>query len=48
MLYSKNIKQEEKEYDLIVCGAGMSGFGAALAAAEEGLRVLLIERGTRS
>ena len=46
MLYSKNIKQEEKEYDLIVCGAGMSGFGAALAAAEEGLRVLLIERGT--
>ena len=38
----------EENHDLIVCGAGMSGFGAALAAAEEGLRVLLIERGTRS
>ena len=45
MLYMKNIDQDEKIYDLIVCGAGVSGFAAALAAAEEGLDVLLIERG---
>ena len=37
MLYTKNIRQEEKEYDLIVCGGGVSGFATALAAAEEGL-----------
>jgi hypothetical protein len=46
MLYTKNIRQEEKEYDLIVCGGGVSGFATALAAAEEGISVLLIERGT--
>jgi glycerol-3-phosphate dehydrogenase len=44
MLYTKNIRQEEKEYDLIVCGGGVSGFATALAAAEEGISVLLIER----
>lgn len=44
MLYSKHIKEESIVYDLIVCGGGVSGFSAALAAAEEGLRVLLIER----
>lgn len=46
MLYTKNINQLKQEYDLIVCGAGMSGFAAALSAAEVGLRVLLIERGS--
>ena len=45
MLYTKKIKNEEKAYDLIVCGGGVSGFAAALAAAEEGLNVLLLERG---
>ncbi|MBR5452682.1 MAG: FAD-dependent oxidoreductase [Clostridia bacterium] len=45
MIYSKELKCEEKAYDLIVCGGGVSGFAAALAAAEEGMRVLLIERG---
>lgn len=44
MLYSKHIKEESIVYDLIVCGGGVSGFSTALAAAEEGLRVLLIER----
>jgi glycine/D-amino acid oxidase-like deaminating enzyme len=45
MLYTKQIKEEATSYDLIVCGAGTSGFAAALSAAEEGLKVLLIERG---
>ncbi len=44
MLYTKKIKNEEKAYDLIVCGGGVSGFSTALAAAEEGVKVLLIER----
>lgn len=36
-----NIK---KEYDVIVCGAGMAGCCAALAAAETGAKILLIEQ----
>ena len=44
MLYQKDIK-ELAPYDLIVCGGGFSGFAAAYAAAREGLRTLLIERG---
>lgn len=32
-------------YDLAVIGGGSGGFGAALAAARAGLRVLLVERG---
>ena len=43
MKYSKEIKEWTEEYDLVVCGAGMAGFSAALSAAEEGLKVLLVE-----
>lgn len=32
------------EYDVVVCGAGTSGCFAALAAAREGVKVLLLER----
>lgn len=34
-----------KHYDLIVVGGGFAGVGAAIAAAESGCRVLLIEQG---
>ncbi len=34
----------EKKYDLIVAGGGMSGVAAAVAAAREGLKVLLVEK----
>lgn len=33
-----------KKYDLIVVGGGFAGFGAAVAAARDGLKTLLIER----
>lgn len=33
-----------KKYDLIVVGGGFAGFGAAVAAAREGVKTLLIER----
>ena len=32
------------EFDLIVCGGGPAGFAAALAAARQGVSVMLIER----
>lgn len=33
-------------YDIVVCGGGFSGFAAAFAAAREGKRVILIEKGS--
>ena len=42
MQYTKRI-DETKRYDLVVCGGGPSGCAAALAAAREGLSVLLVE-----
>ena len=41
--YSKCIPVREK-YDVIVCGGGAAGIGAALAAAEKGAKTALIER----
>ncbi|MFA6931361.1 MAG: FAD-dependent oxidoreductase [Lentisphaeria bacterium] len=32
------------EYDVVVCGGGMAGFGAAVAAARKGCKTLLVER----
>ena len=43
MKYSKDISSI-REYDVVVCGGGFSGFGAVCAAAREGANVLLIER----
>ena len=34
----------EKNYDVAVAGGGMAGVAAALAAAEEGARVAVIEK----
>jgi hypothetical protein len=42
MIFTKQIK-ETKPYDLVVCGGGPSGCAAALAAAQDGLAVLLVE-----
>lgn len=38
------MNQAQKQYDLIVAGGGMTGVSAAVAAAREGMRVLLIEK----
>ena len=35
---------ESSEFDVIVCGGGSAGICAAIAAAREGARVLLVER----
>lgn len=45
MLYTKELKCRGS-YDVLVCGGGFTGFAAAYAAAREGARVLLIERGS--
>ena len=41
--YSKTIPVQE-HFDVIVCGGGAAGIGAALAAAEDGAKTALIER----
>ena len=33
-----------KKFDLIVCGAGMAGFAAAIGAARAGSKVLLLDK----
>ena len=43
MRYEKII-ESAGEYDVVVCGGGFAGFGAACAAAREGANVILIER----
>lgn len=45
MLYTKNL-ETKGSYDVVVCGGGFSGFSAAFSAAREGLKVLLVEKGT--
>lgn len=41
--YSRDIPVSER-YDVVVCGGGPAGIGAAIAAAEHGARTALIER----
>ena len=39
-----NIKNYEKEYDVVVVGGGTAGVSAAIAAAETGARTLIVEK----
>ena len=41
--YTRNLKVK-KEYDVIVCGGGVAGVAAAVTAANNGLKTLLIEK----
>ena len=41
--YEKRITATDK-YDIVVCGGGPAGSGAAVAAAEQGMKTVLIER----
>ena len=41
--YTKNL-EVKKEYDVIVCGGGVAGVAAAVTAANNGLKTLLIEK----
>jgi len=45
VLYTKEIRTGGT-LDTVVCGGGFSGFAAAYAAAREGKKVALVERGT--
>lgn len=38
--------QQETQFDLIVVGGGTAGAFSAIAAAREGLKVAVVERGT--
>ncbi|WP_428672514.1 FAD-dependent oxidoreductase, partial [Roseibium sp.] len=37
-------RKPEADYDVIVAGGGAGGVGAALGAAQEGAKVLLVEK----
>ena len=41
--YVKNL-EVKKKYDVIVCGGGVAGVAAAVTAANNGLKTLLIEK----
>ena len=43
--YSKTIPVAA-HFDVVICGGGPAGIGAAVAAAEKGAKTALIERGT--
>lgn len=43
MIYRKEI-ETIGEYDIIVAGGGAAGIGAAVAAADMGMKVLVVER----
>ncbi|MFB2832763.1 FAD-dependent oxidoreductase [Aeromonas jandaei] len=44
MLYAKEISTAERHYDLIVVGGGSAGASAAILAARNGLKTLLVEK----
>lgn len=43
MLYTKEISTTE-QFDVVVCGGGPAGIGAAIAAAERGAKTVIVER----
>jgi len=43
LIYAKNDKIDNLHFDLVVVGGGTAGCGAAIAAAEQGLKVALIQ-----
>jgi hypothetical protein len=43
MLYPENTESETLGFDLVVVGGGLAGCGASIAAAEQGLKVALIQ-----
>lgn len=43
MIYTKNLPESDA-FDVVVCGGGPAGIGAAVAAAERGARTAIIER----
>jgi tricarballylate dehydrogenase len=45
---SENNEFDDNEFDVVVVGSGVAGLTAALSAAEEGARVVVVERASRS
>lgn len=41
--YRKNIT-DDRQYDCVVCGGGMTGFAAAIAASRKGLKTAIVEK----